>query len=31
MRHMEELEKDNPKVCMDPRINMMMEVLSVAK
>ncbi|KAG0268106.1 hypothetical protein BGZ95_002620, partial [Linnemannia exigua] len=30
LEHMEELENDNPKVCTDPRINMMMEVLSVA-
>ncbi|KAF9902373.1 hypothetical protein EC991_005007, partial [Linnemannia zychae] len=30
LEHMEELEKDNPKVCTDPRVNMMMEVLSVA-
>ncbi|KAF9120808.1 hypothetical protein BGW39_011070 [Mortierella sp. 14UC] len=30
MEHMEELEKENPKVCTDPRVNMMMEVLSVA-
>lgn len=31
LEHMEELEAENPKVCTDPRINMMMEVLSVAK
>lgn len=31
LSHMEELQSENPKVCTDPRINMMMEVLSVAK
>ncbi|KAF9096667.1 hypothetical protein BGX23_010727 [Mortierella sp. AD031] len=30
LEHMEELQAENPKVCTDPRINMMMEVLSVA-
>ncbi|KAG0071328.1 hypothetical protein BGZ89_010955 [Linnemannia elongata] len=30
LSHMAELQAENPKVCKDPRINMMMEVLSVA-
>ncbi|KAK5805523.1 hypothetical protein F5H01DRAFT_283339 [Linnemannia elongata] len=30
LSHMAELQAENPKVCTDPRINMMMEVLSVA-
>ncbi|KAF9538483.1 hypothetical protein EC957_006716 [Mortierella hygrophila] len=30
LSHMAELQAENPKVCTDPRVNMMMEVLSVA-
>ncbi|KAF8930598.1 hypothetical protein BGZ58_008153, partial [Dissophora ornata] len=28
--HMDELTAENPKICSDPRINMMMEVLSIS-
>ncbi|KAF9396475.1 hypothetical protein BGX21_009517 [Mortierella sp. AD011] len=31
LKHMSELESDNPRTCDDPRIAMMMEVLAVAK
>ncbi|KAF9107718.1 hypothetical protein BGX27_008637 [Mortierella sp. AM989] len=30
MRHMDELQAENPRMCEDPRIDMMMEVLSLS-
>ncbi|KAF9427671.1 hypothetical protein BGZ94_004414, partial [Podila epigama] len=30
LSHMEELQAENPTICNDPRINMLMEVLSIA-